>query len=107
MRAIISSLSQGNPANQIYSVPLAGGTPQLVLDGGTGRTNAGPVLAHAFTATDFYWTERSTTSDAIPPTVWHQSRAGGSAEQIATVIFRDPAQPDQQSKGIPPLPISP
>ena len=91
--------SQGNPANQIYSVPLAGGTPQLVLDGGAGRTNAGPVRAHAFTATDFYWTEMSATSDAIPPTVWHQSRAGGSAEQIATVIFQTPPNQTTQIEG--------
>src|SRR5579863_1508459 len=34
-------LSQGNLANQIYSVPLSGGTPQLVLDGGAGRTSPG------------------------------------------------------------------
>jgi hypothetical protein len=85
--------SQGTPANQIFSVPLAGGTPQLVLDGGAGRTNPGDVLAHAFTATDFYWTETSPTSDAIPPTVWHQSREGGTANQIGTVTFQVP--PDQ------------
>jgi hypothetical protein len=83
-------LSQGNLANQIYSVPLAGGTPQLVLDGGAGRTSPGPVLAHAFTAADFYWTETNVTSDAIPPTVWHQSRAGGTANQIGTITFQTP-----------------
>ncbi len=83
-------LSQGNPANQIYSVPLSGGTPQLVLDGGAGRTSPGPVLAHAFAATDFYWTEISATSDAIPPTVWHQSRASGTANQIGTITFQTP-----------------
>jgi len=82
--------SQGTPANQIYSVPLSGGTPQLVLDGGVGRTSPGNVLAHAFTATDFYWTEMSPTSDAIPPTVWHQSRAGGTANQIGTITFQAP-----------------
>ncbi len=83
--------SQGNPANQIDSVPLAGGTPQLLLDGGAGRTSPGNVLAHTFTATDFYWTETSPTSDAVLPTVWHQSRAGGVAEQIGTVAFAAPA----------------
>ena len=82
--------SQGTPANQIYSLPLSGGTPQLVLDGGAGRTSPANVLAHAFTATDFYWTEMSRTSDAIAPTVWHQSRAGGTAEQIGTITFEGP-----------------
>jgi hypothetical protein len=85
--------SQGTPANQIFSVPLSGGTPQLVLDGGAGRTSPGNVLAHAFTATDFYWTETSLISDGIPPTVWQQSRAGGTANQIGTITFQAP--PDQ------------
>lgn len=88
--------TQGTPANQIFSVPLTGGTPQLVLDGGAGRTTPGNVLAHAFTATDFYWTEMSPSSDAIPPTVWHQSRAGGTANQIGTVTFQAP--PDQTTR---------
>ncbi len=62
-----------------------------MLDGGAGRTSPGYVLGHAFTATDFYWTERSPTSDAIPPTVWHQSRAGGTADQMGAITFQAPA----------------
>ena len=88
--------TQGTPANQVFSVPLTGGTPQLVLDGGAGRTTPGNVLAHAFTATDFYWTEMSPSSDTISPTVWHQSRAGGMANQIGTVTFQAP--PDQTTR---------
>ena len=66
--------SQGTLHNQIYSLPTAGGTPQLLLDGGAGQTIPGDAGLHAFNATDFYWIEGAT--------VWHQSRSGGIANQI-------------------------
>jgi hypothetical protein len=78
---------QGNLGNQIYSIPLTGGTPQLVLDGGAGRTNPGPAPAHAFNATDFYWTETSTTVETGETSVWWQSRAGGAPSQLGTIAF--------------------
>ena len=79
--------AQGNLDNQIYVLPLTGGTPQLLLDGGAGRTNPGYAAAHAFNATDFYWTEVDQSNPEGPTTVWHQSRSGGTANQIGTATF--------------------
>ncbi len=77
----------GDSANQIFSLALAGGTPQLVLDGGSGRTSRGVAMAHAFNATDFYWVEQVVTASS---TVWHQSRSGGLPEQIGATDFTVP-----------------
>lgn len=80
--------SQGSGALQIGSVPLSGGTPQLVLDGAAGRTTAGLAEAHAFTSTDLYWSEIPLPAARSPNTIWHQSRLGGSAEALGTIPFQ-------------------
>lgn len=80
--------SQGDLALQIGSVPLAGGTPQTLLDGAAGRTSPGLATAHVFTATDFYWSEVPLPSGETPTTVWHQSRSGGVPELLGTVTFQ-------------------
>lgn len=73
--------AQGTLQNQIYSLPITGGTPQLLLDGGAYRAHPGGARLHAFNATDFYWLEGTT--------VWHQSRAGGVANQIGQFQLQD------------------
>jgi hypothetical protein len=80
----------GNLGNQVFSLPFGGGTPTLVLDGGAGRTAPGVALHHAFTATDFYWTETSTAVVQSPTAVWQQSRSGGTASQIGSFTFTVP-----------------
>jgi hypothetical protein len=81
----------GDLNNQIYSLPLAGGTPQLVLDGGAGRTTPGLAMTHAFTASDFYWVEEASIDGAVnPSTVWHQARSGDSPAQIGVTTFTQP-----------------
>lgn len=77
----------GNLGNQIFSVPFAGGTPTLVLDGGAGRAAPDLAFRHAFTAADFYWTEWPTTTAPSPTTIWRQSRSGGTANQIGSFTF--------------------
>ena len=78
--------SQGALNNQIYSVPLSGGTPELLLDGGASRPNPGFAGQHAFNATDFYWLEGTkifpSTQGVSEAGVWHQSRSGGVANKI-------------------------
>jgi hypothetical protein len=81
----------GTQANQIYSLPETGGTPLLVLDGGAGRTTDGVAMAHAFTASDFYWIEQVSSPNGIGiSTVWHQDRSGCAPTQIGTTSFTDP-----------------
>ena len=80
--------SQGNDAVQIGSVPLSGGTPQIVLDGAAGRTTAGFATAHVFTPTDFYWSEIPFPAAQSPTTIWHQSRSGGPPEALGTITFQ-------------------
>jgi hypothetical protein len=84
----------GNLGNQVFSVPFAGGTPALVLDGGAGRTAPGVAFQHAFTPTDFYWIEQSATSLDSPTTVWQQSRSGGTPNQIGSFTFTVPGTQD-------------
>ena len=79
--------SQGSGALQIGSVPLSGGTPQLVLDGAAGRTTTGFAEARAFTSTDSYWSEIPLPAARSPNTIWHQSRLGGSPEALGTIPF--------------------
>jgi hypothetical protein len=81
----------GDLGNQVFTLPFAGGTPTLALDGGAGRTAPAAALHHAFTATDFFWTETQTTMPKSPTTVWKQSRSGGTATQIGTLTFIAPA----------------
>ena len=75
--------SGGAQATQIWSLPLAGGTAQLIADGGAGRTNVGISLHHAFTDTDFIWTEQS-FGEIGPTTVWRMSRSGGDPIQFGS-----------------------
>ncbi len=82
----------GDLANQIYSLPLGGGTARLVLDGGAGRTSPGVALAHVVTAGDFYWIEQTRSDSGIGnSTVWHQGRSGGGPAQIGATSFTDPS----------------
>jgi hypothetical protein len=81
--------SQGNDGVQIGSVPLSGGTPQIVLDGAAGRTTTGLATAHVFTPTDFYWSEIPFPAAQSPTTVWHQSRSGGLPEALGTIAFQN------------------
>ena len=82
----------GDLANQIYSLPPTGGTPQLVLDGGAGRTSPNVAMAHAFTAGDFYWIEQDPTARGLAnSTVWDQARSGGMPIQIGATSFTDPS----------------
>lgn len=78
--------SQGALNNQIYTLPVSGGTPELLLDGGANRLNARFAGLHAFNATDFYWVEgtsrSSLTQEISQPAVWRQSRASGAVDQI-------------------------
>jgi hypothetical protein len=80
----------GNLGNQIFSLPFAGGTPTLVLDGGAGRSTPGVALHHAFTASDFYWAEMSTSSLSAPSSIWHQPRSAGTPTQFGSVTLTDP-----------------
>ncbi len=83
--------SGGSEGSQIYTLPLAGGTPQLLLDGAAGRSGVGAATAHAFTAMDFYWIEQDNVSSGVgSSTVWHQDRSGGAPTQIGTTSFTDP-----------------
>jgi hypothetical protein len=77
----------GNLGNQVFSLPFAGGTPTLILDGGAGRTTPVVALQHAFTPTDFYWTEATLQS---PTAIWQQSRSGGTASQLGSFTFTGP-----------------
>jgi hypothetical protein len=81
--------TQGSGGLQIGSVPLSGGTPQLVLDGAAGRMTAGLATAYAFTSTDFYWSEIPLPAAHKPNTIWHQSRFGGLPEVLGTIPFSE------------------
>lgn len=81
--------SQGNDAVEIGSVPLSGGTPQIVLDGAAGRTTTGLATVHGFTPTDFYWSEIPFPAAQSPTTIWHQSRSGGLPEALGTITFQN------------------
>ena len=84
--------SGASPSNQIVSLPLTAGTPQLMLDGGAGRSSPGLATVHVFTATDFFWIEQAgVDGTASPSTVWHQARSGGAPERLATTTFTDPS----------------
>jgi len=74
---------------QMWSLPLAGGTPQLLADGGAGRTNVGIALHHAFNDSDFFWTEQP--PDLVSPfTVWRMSRSGGAPVQLGSAAAAAP-----------------
>ena len=78
----------GDLGNQIFGVPLAGGSPALLLDGAAGRTDAGFALMHVLTVTDVFWTEQSRTSLDAPTTVWRAARSGGAPVQIGSATAR-------------------
>ena len=76
--------TQGEKENQFYSVPLAGGAPQLLADVGAGRPDAGNARHHALSATDFVWTEESNATDG-PTSVFSVPRSGGTPSRIGGV----------------------
>lgn len=78
----------GNTGNLVSSLPVAGGSPTVLLDSAANRPTSGIVLHHAFNATDFYWTEETALDG--PTTVWRASRSGGTPVQIGSVIPIDP-----------------
>ncbi len=83
----------GDRGNLIYSVPVAGGSPTLLLDSAAGRSTSGIALHHDFNATDFYWAEDSSPDGAT--TVWRASRAGGTPVQIGLLTALDPGFPSE------------
>jgi len=74
----------GERENQFYSVPRAGGDPQLLLDAGAERPDAGWAEFHAVTAAEFVWTERSELGGGVI-TVWRAPRSAATPVQIGTV----------------------
>jgi hypothetical protein len=82
--------TQGELNNQVFSLPLSGGTPQLLLDGGAGRLDAGVALLHVVTPTDVFWTEVSLATFGDPTTVWRAPRAAGLPVMIGKVTAQVP-----------------
>jgi hypothetical protein len=69
--------------NQIFGVPVTGGTAQLLFDGGVGRRGSGAAaFRHASTPTDFFWTENPTLEGAT--NVWRATRPDGAPAKIGT-----------------------
>jgi hypothetical protein len=75
--------------NQLFRVPLAGGTPELVLDGGSAE---GSVSAAALDAQYFYWTTKYEPGH-LDLSIWRMPRAGGTPERVADL----PAFPGRAS----------
>jgi hypothetical protein len=65
--------------NQLFRVPLTGGTPELVLDGGSA---AGGISAAALDAEYFYWTTRYEPGH-FDLSIWRMARAGGTPGRVA------------------------
>jgi hypothetical protein len=79
----------GGPlGNQLFSVPVTGGTPTLVLDGGAGRTEPLLALLTVLTASDFFWTEGVIEG---PTQFWRASRAGGAPTEIGSTTATTPS----------------
>jgi hypothetical protein len=81
----------GALGSQFFSVPLAGGTPQLLLDGAAGRTDAGASSLSAATASDFFWTETQGTAPSDPTAVWRAPRAGGAHAKVGEATAQTPS----------------
>jgi len=78
---------------RFFRLPLDGGSPELLLDGGAGRTDPGVAFLYDVTATDFAWVE-SVNLDG-PTTVWRASRPGGTPLQIGSVSARTTTSPER------------
>jgi hypothetical protein len=77
----------GDLGTTLFGLPIAGGTPTVVLDAGAGRTNPGILGAAALTPTDLFWVEQSSVSRMDPVTVWRASRASGVATLMASFPY--------------------
>lgn len=77
--------SGGDRGNQFFALPLAGGTPTLVLDGAAGRAEVGIAQQQSYlrSPTDFYWAESDGASAGGATTLWRAARSGGAIAQIA------------------------
>lgn len=76
---------------EIYSLPLSGGVPQVLIDGAGARPQIGIGLAHTFTADDLYWIEEDNLGqEHNPTTVWHMARPDGLPSLIGTLTFKEP-----------------
>jgi hypothetical protein len=71
----------GERENLFYSVPLAGGDPQLLLDAGALRPDAGWAEFHALAPAQFVWTESSDATGSMI-TVWRAARSDAAPIQI-------------------------
>jgi hypothetical protein len=83
----------GNFGSQFFSVPVGGGTPQLLLDASAGRPDVGAALLMTMTSTDFVWTEVR-RAGVTPWTVWRASKTGGTPTMLATVPATTPMGTD-------------
>jgi hypothetical protein len=66
--------TSGNYNDQFFRVPVNGGTPELLLEGGAGRTERGAALLHLHTRDELFWSETSPVNIDHPPTFWRASR---------------------------------
>jgi hypothetical protein len=78
----------------MWSLPLAGGTAELLADGSAGRTEVGVSLLHDFDESAFFWTELGPTDINAPTTVWRMSRPGGSPVEIGSATAVVPGTAD-------------
>jgi len=85
-------VSSGNYGTQFFSVPFAGGTPSLIVDGASGRSDPGSALVYALTPTDFHWLEFPSTVGG-PTTAWRVSRTGGSPTLVGSASATLPNGP--------------
>ena len=76
--------TDGELGHQVYSVPVSGGTPQLIMDGAAGRTDVEWPAAFAITPTDIFWVEGSPGRLKPPSSVWRAARGGGAPSLLAT-----------------------
>ena len=74
----------GNFGSQFFSVPVAGGTPQMLFDASVGRPDVGASLLATMTSTDFVWTEVR-QAGVSPWTVWRAPKTGGTPTMLASL----------------------
>jgi hypothetical protein len=74
----------GTFGSQFLSVPSAGGTPKMLLDGSAGRPDVGAALLTTMTSTDFVWTEVH-QAGVTPWTLWRAPKTGGTPVMLASV----------------------
>lgn len=75
--------SGGRKGLQFFEAPLAGGTPQLVLDGAAGQVAPSLSLWRGFTGSEVFWTQEDAVGTSS--SVWHASRDGGTATMLGRV----------------------